>query len=175
MFTRIFAITALLLTSFSSFASSDVVKRFIAEPKAVGETARMTYLFWDVYDATLYAPKGTYSEQQPFVLALRYLRDLDGKAIAERSLEEMQKQGFNDSALGKKWLQQMIDIFPDVSENTTLYGVRNASGYTEFYQGNNKLGEVQDPQFTRWFFDIWLGAKTSEPKLRAEILGLGSK
>lgn len=175
MFTRIFAATALLFTSFSSPASIDVVQRFIEQPKAVGETARMTYLFWDVYDATLYAPQGTYSEQQPFVLALRYLRDLDGKAIAERSIEEMQKQGFNDPELEKKWLQQMIAIFPDVSEDTTLYGVRNAAGYTEFYQGSNKIGEVQDPQFTRWFFDIWLGSKTSEPKLRAEILGLGSK
>jgi hypothetical protein len=31
-------------------------------------------------------------------------------------------------------------------------------------------GEILDPQFARLFFAIWLSPKTSEPKMREELL-----
>ncbi|MCF6441277.1 chalcone isomerase family protein [Pseudoalteromonas luteoviolacea] len=137
----------------------------------VGQTARMTYLFWDVYDISLYSPSGSYNSLAPFVLQLTYLRDLDGEEIAKRSLEEMQKQGFDDEALGAKWLLQMKQIFPDVTENYSLYGVRDENGVTRFYDSEKLLGEISDQNFTKWFFDIWLSEKTTEPKMRLKLLG----
>ncbi|MDK1288121.1 chalcone isomerase family protein [Pseudoalteromonas umbrosa] len=137
----------------------------------VGQTARMTYLFWDVYDISLYSSSGSYDSLAPFVLQLTYLRDLDGEEIAKRSLEEMQKQGFNDEALGAKWLLQMKQIFPDVTENYSLYGVRDENGTTRFYDSEKLLGEITDQNFTKWFFDIWLSEKTTEPKMRLKLLG----
>ncbi|TQF68084.1 chalcone isomerase family protein [Pseudoalteromonas luteoviolacea] len=137
----------------------------------VGQTARMTYLFWDVYDISLYSPSGDYNPSRPFVLQLTYLRELSGEDIAERSLEEMQKQGFDDKQAGQKWLEQMKRIFPDVDENYTLFGYRTNTGSTKFFNAEGLLGEVNDPLFTQWFFDIWLGKKTSEPKMRRRLLG----
>ncbi|MEJ6472800.1 chalcone isomerase family protein [Pseudoalteromonas piscicida] len=161
-----------LLQSFAVTASENVVSQFIDNPKQVGETSRMTYLFWDVYDASLYAPQGNFSKERPFVLELKYLRALNGKDIAVRSLQEMQKQGFENPTLGQQWLTQMKQIFPDVSKNTRLFGVKTPAGYTQFYQGQELIGEVKDSDFTHWFFNIWLGEKTSEPQMRAELLGL---
>ncbi|WP_440056319.1 chalcone isomerase family protein (plasmid) [Pseudoalteromonas sp. T1lg65] len=169
-----YLIVALLFASCLARAELSQVEKLIPNPQLVGETSRMTYVFWDVYDATLYATNGQYSNESPYVLKLAYLRDLDGEAIAERSLKEMQKQGFSDKALGQSWLVKMKSIFPNVSKGTVLYGVRNEQGFTEFYHGEKQIGLVADEQFTNWFFAIWLSEKTSEPEMRAEILGLRS-
>ncbi|MCG9768278.1 chalcone isomerase family protein [Pseudoalteromonas piscicida] len=166
----------MLLFSTQGFASaSDLVNQLIDNPQQVGKTSRMTYLFWDVYDASLYAPQGAYSKDQPFVLALHYLRALDGKEIAKRSLKEMEKQGLNNSSQGEQWLAEMEKTFPDVSKGTVLFGVRTPEGTTQFYQDKKLIGEVKDSEFTIRFFNIWLGEKTSEPTMRAELLGLKRK
>ncbi|KZX02121.1 hypothetical protein JL49_01880 [Pseudoalteromonas luteoviolacea] len=137
----------------------------------VGQTARMTYLFWDVYDISLYTTSGQYEPSAPFVLQLTYLRNLSGEDIAERSLEEMEKQGFRDEEMGRVWLERMKNIFPNVENNYSLYGLRTPSGTAQFYNSEKLLGEIEDPLFTKWFFDIWLGDKTSEPKMRLKLLG----
>ncbi|MBQ4838072.1 MULTISPECIES: chalcone isomerase family protein [Pseudoalteromonas] len=139
--------------------------------KQVGKTARMTYLFWDIYDIRLYSATGRFDSQQPFVLKLTYLRDLNGHEIAKRSLQEMEKQGFDNKQLGQQWLGQMEQIFPNVSDNYSLFGVRREDGSTLFYDNNKLLGEIKDQNFTKWFFDIWLGEKTSEPAMRAKLIG----
>ncbi|KZN69620.1 chalcone isomerase family protein [Pseudoalteromonas luteoviolacea] len=164
---------AAIVVLFSSIAHSAAfdpkeVKKGMTQ---VGQTARMTYLFWDVYDISLYTPSGQYEPSAPFVLQLTYLRDLSGEDIAERSLEEMEKQGFEDEQMGRVWLERMKNIFPDVENNYSLYGLRTPSGTTQFYNAEKLLGEIEDPLFTKWFFDIWLGNKTSEPKMRLKLLG----
>ncbi|AOT10812.1 chalcone isomerase family protein [Pseudoalteromonas luteoviolacea] len=160
-----------LVVSGLANSSENIALDLTKDMTQVGQTARMTYLFWDVYDIRLYSPSGRYEPFEPFVLQLTYLRDLDGQEIAKRSLEEMQKQGFNDAALGEVWLEKMKAIFPDVSENYSLYGVRDVKGATRFYDSEKFLGEITDQSFTKWFFDIWLSEKTTEPKMRLKLLG----
>lgn len=133
--------------------------------------AKMTYLFWDVYDIELYTPTGQWPHEGVFELSLIYYRELDGKAIAERAITEMRKQGFKDKALLQKWLQQMTDIFPTTYKSMRLTGVKTPEGNTVFYRDKEQIGEVLDPLFTEQFFAIWLGEKTSEPKLRKQLLG----
>lgn len=53
----IFAFLMLLFSTQGFASTSDLVNQFIENPQQVGKTSRMTYLFWDVYDASLYAPK----------------------------------------------------------------------------------------------------------------------
>ena len=96
----IFAFLMLLFSTLGFASTSTLVNQFIENPQQVGKTSRMTYLFWDIYDASLYATQGVYSQDQPFVLALRYLRELDGKEIAKRSLKEIEKQGITNSSQG---------------------------------------------------------------------------
>ena len=60
----------------------------------VGE-ARMEYLFWDVYDATLYTPSGILycPKQTPVKFTLTYLRDFDAKDIVKATNEQWQHLG----------------------------------------------------------------------------------
>ena len=40
-----------------------------------------------------------------------------------------------------------------------------------FYFNDNLVGSIEDPMFGPLFVDIWLSEKTSEPKLRQQLLG----
>lgn len=146
-----------------------VVNEMIPEAEMVGE-ARMTYMFWDVYDAKLYAKKGEYESDQPFALSLHYLRSLKGKAIAERSIKEMRNQGLDDQSKLTQWEKRMVEIFPDVEDGSVLTGVVDDEGKTVFYSDGTKIGEVDDSEFSKHFFNIWLAENTSEPELRKALL-----
>lgn len=148
----------------------EYIKTYVPAAKKVGE-GRLTYLFWDVYDATLYAPEGAWQENEPFALQLSYLRTLEGKKIADRSIEEMRKQGFSDEVKLATWHTQMRNIFPDVDDGISLTGVYTKKGDAVFYLDNTEIGRVQDPEFSKAFFGIWLDEKTSDPDLRRKLLG----
>ena len=148
----------------------DIISRHVPNAAKVGE-ARMTYLFWDVYDAELFAPNGQWSAEVPFALSLTYLRSLDGEAIAERSIEEMQKQGFNDKTKLTQWLDTMRELFPNVQDQHNLIGIQTHNGHASFYHNQTYLGTIADAEFSKQFFAIWLNEKSSEPKLRKQLLG----
>ena len=107
----------------------------------------------------------------PLALELEYARALDGKAIAERSLKEMQGLGSIDAALAERWLQQMRHIFPDVKKGDRITGVQRPGEAARFFVNGQPRGEVRDAEFTRLFFGIWLSPRTSQPRLREALLG----
>jgi hypothetical protein len=162
----------LFLFGFSAPAiSAEVIKRSIPNAQIVGE-GRLTYAFWDVYDATLYAPSGALKQNKPFALSLRYMREIKGEDIADRSVQEIRKQGFSNEESLAIWHEQMKAIFPDVQDGTVLSAVFIPNQKTIFYHDNQPIGTIQDGEFTRLFSNIWLSEKTSEPELRKELLGL---
>lgn len=153
-----------------AFADLRTARLQIPDAELVGK-GRLKYLFWSVFDAALYAPGGVWSEEKPFALSLSYLRDLDGESIVEASIDEMRAQGMGDEAVLERWRQEMASIFLDVDDQTTLTGVADESGHALFYRNGEPVGVIRDPEFSRRFFNIWLGEKTSEPELRTQLIG----
>jgi hypothetical protein len=151
------------------FASAAEIDE-IADMQSVGE-ARMQVLFWRVYDARLLAPEGRWDAAEPFALSLTYLRSLDGEKIAARSIQEIRGQGFTDEATLARWYEVLARIIPDVQERNEIVGVAGADGATRFYLDGALIGEIREPAFTRAFFAIWLGERSSEPALRDQLLG----
>lgn len=132
----------------------------------------LSYAFWDVYEATLYAPDGRWDATQPFALSIEYYRAINGKNIADRSVQEIRRQGFTDEVRLAAWNTQMKAIFPDVKDGTVLSAVYVPGKPTVFYNGADVIGEIKGDDFGNLFFAIWLGERTSEPKLRRALLGL---
>jgi len=147
------------------------LQNYFEEPKVVGQ-ARLSMFFFDIYGAALIAPNGEFAEEKPFALELTYLREFEGKEIASRSGDERRKLGVKDEVKLAKWYQEMQDIFPDVKEGQTITGVVDNDKVSHFYFNNKLVGKVHDPEFSKWFFNIWLHEKTSEPKVRERLLGL---
>lgn len=167
---------AVILMVFFAVAAKDVyaneaIRGAIANPAIVGE-GTLSVAFWDLYDATLYAPDGKWDPSKPFALSIRYFRDIEGKAIADRSVQEMRKQGFQDEVTLAAWNAQMKNIFPDVQDGSVLSAVFIPGKHTVFYAGTQPIGTIKGDAFGHRFFDIWLSEKTSEPGLRKQLLGL---
>jgi hypothetical protein len=149
----------------------EVISAFIPSASVVGR-GTLSYAFWDVYEATLYAPKGQWNPEKPFALSIKYYHDIDGNDIADRSVQEMRRQGFSDEVKLAAWNTQMKKIFPDVKDGTVLSAVYLPGKQTKFYSGSRLIGTIKGDDFGRLFFGIWLNEKTSEPQLRRALLGL---
>jgi hypothetical protein len=128
-----------------------------------------------VYEALLWSPAGqplsTEPWAQPLALEIRYQRALKGRQIAERSLQEMKRQGDIDEATAKRWLQAMWGLFPDVVEGSRITGLHLPGEGARFYVNGALKGGVNDTEFARRFFGIWLSPQSSDPKLRDALLG----
>ena len=165
------AITLLFGLQVTMQAQSKNLQDHIENPQKVGQ-ARLSMWFFDIYDASLIAPHGKFTEQSPFALSLTYLRDFDGDAIASRSIDEMRKLGMADEMKLAKWYEQMQRIFPNVKDGQTITGLVDNNKISHFYLEEQEVGSIEDAEFSQWFFNIWLSENTSEPKMRMQLLGL---
>lgn len=168
---KLFAFFAILFFSASPVMAKDIVEKYVPNAHQVG-TGRLSIVFWDVYDATLYAPYGKWVAHKPSALSIHYFRDIKGADIADRSVEEIQKQGFSDEAKLAEWHKKMQAIFPDVKNGSELTAIFTAQKSTDFYSNGKYIGSIIGLEFGTHFFDIWLSKKTSEPALRRKLLGI---
>ena len=164
-------LAALILTPLAAAADLGPASRLVPSAELVGK-GRLTFFGFRIFDAELYAPDGVYDTGKPFALKLTYLRRFSGEAIADRSIEEIRRQGYTNDAKLAAWSDAMRTIFPDVSPGQSITGVRDTAGRAVFYSGSRRLGTIADPEFTRRFFAIWLGNNTQDPGLRARLTGL---
>lgn len=123
-----------------------------------------------LYDARLWVGQAGYRPGAPFALELEYARALSGARIAAASDDEIGKTSAATAAQRAAWLGRMQTLFPDVKAGSRITGVFTADGTVRFYQGNAPLGTIADAQFAQAFAAIWLGPRTSAPRLRAELL-----
>jgi hypothetical protein len=140
--------------------------------KLIGE-GRLRFLGLRIYDARLWSAQPPASDWSaaPLALELRYARSLDGAKIADRSLDEMRRQGDIEPAVAQRWLAAMTQLFPDVKENDRITGVLLPGLGARFFFNGQARGDLRDVRFARLFFGIWLSPKTSEPALRESLLG----
>ncbi len=151
------------------------IARYVTDARLAGE-GKLTWLGFHVYDARLYAPAGfdvSNPSAQQFVLELTYARKLEGKAIAEASRDEMQRLAFGTPEQQTKWLGQMEKLFPDVEKGRRIAGVNQPGKGARFYVDGNFVGSVDEPDFARAFFAIWLDPRTRAPRLRDSLLKAG--
>ena len=136
-------------------------------------TGRMRYFTFNVYDATLWVAPGFSAKQymqSAFALDLSYLRNLDGHAIAQRSLVEMRRGATLTPAQEQRWLAAMQQAFPDVKAGDHITGLHQPGVGASFWFNGASRTVVADTEFSRLFFGIWLAESTSEPRLRTALL-----
>jgi hypothetical protein len=147
----------------------------VAALSGVVPTAPVRLRVWgfEVYDARLWTPLGfrhSQHVQHPFALELQYLRRLEGASIANRSIDEMRRVGSFSDAQAQSWLSSMSALFPNVSQGDRITGVNLPGLGAEFWVNGQRVGLVKDTTFARLFFGVWLDERTSEPKMRAQLL-----
>lgn len=148
------------------------ISRYVSDGRLAGE-GKLTWLGFHVYDARLYAGAGfdvADPYARPFVLELTYARKLEGKAIAEASRDEIQRLGFAAGEQLARWTAQMEKLFPDVDKGRRIAGVNQPGRGARFYVDGVFAGSVDEPEFARAFFAIWLDPRTRAPRLRDSLL-----
>jgi hypothetical protein len=156
-------------------ARANVVPEYVGRyfPARLAGASRLTWFGFHVYDARLFVPAAFRADDpfaHPFALELTYARSLDGKAIAETSRDEIARLGFGSEASRNRWFEQMVRLFPDVGRGTQIAGVNLPDRGARFYVDGRFAGSIDETQFARAFFAIWLDARTRSPRMREELL-----
>jgi hypothetical protein len=149
------------------------IQEALPAAQALG-SARLRFLGMAIYQARLWVGTGFAASayaQSPFALELNYARSLSGRLIAERSLKEMQRQAGLQPHQETAWLAAMVAAFPDVQAGDRITGLHTPVQGTRFWFNGQPRPGVSDAEFSRLFFGIWLSDASSEPKMRAELLG----
>lgn len=148
------------------------VAQFLPQGQVQG-TARLRYLLWDVFDATLWTQAGFRGAQYfeyAFALELRYLRRFSSEALVDSSLQEICRAGSLDASKEAAWTAAMQSAFTDVQPGDRITGVHRPGAGVRFYFNGRLRASVEDAVFARAFFGIWLSPTTSEPRLRSALL-----
>ena len=134
---------------------------------------QMRFLGLRIYDARLWAGpqfEATDFGAHPLVLELSYHRAFAGAAIAERSIDEIERQGELTPAQAERWQKALAAVLPDVPPGERLTGLYQPGQGLRLWRGQQALGAIDDPELARRFFGIWLSPRTSEPGLRSALL-----
>ena len=172
-------ICLLLLLSLSTMLSTALAnsggpKQALPDATVIG-SGSFRWFGLKLYDASLWAVRGSFNpdnwQSASLALELNYARTLEGRRIAEASIDEMKKLGIGTPAQHKAWDEAMKQVFPDVDKTTQLIGLYVPGQPTRFFRNGAAIGEIADPAFGPAFFAIWLHPKTTAPKLRTMLLG----
>ena len=138
--------------------------------KPYGE-ARLRVFGFHIYDSSLWVSGDAYRPDQLFALDVCYARNFKGAALAEQSVEEWRRMGIGNEEKYTRWLAEMNRVFPDVKPGDHIVGVSVPEKGARFYSAGRLLGAIDDWEFAKSFFAIWLDPRTREPAVRDKLLG----
>lgn len=131
-------------------------------------SGEMTWFGFSLYRATLWVA-GQEPGTSPTALELYYRRDIPRERLVQTSLDEMRRLGATDAQL-ERWKADLRRVFPDVKEGESIVGVHYPGCGAAFFHRGQPSGDVDDAEFARLFFAIWLDPETRSPTLRAALL-----
>lgn len=138
--------------------------------QTVGE-ARLRVFLFDVYDSELSTPTGAYEPgQRPVKLKITYLRAFKASSIVQQTIKEWRHLGLAPEQY-EPYLALIDGLWPDIEKGDTLTFIVGTDEGTEFLHNGRSLGGVNHPSFAQDFLAIWLSPDTSQPELRAQLIG----
>ena len=105
------------------------------------------------------------------MLEFDYSRELKKESVIDASLKEFKLQPkVSDKDIGtwEVYLEQVIQPVQKGAKATVQWV---PEGKIIFHYEGSKPAVIENEQFARAFFNIWLGEQTSRPKLRSQLLG----
>ncbi|MCL7462101.1 chalcone isomerase family protein [Pseudomonas sp. NW5] len=136
-------------------------------------TGELRLFGFRIYSARLWSREQPLTENSPFALELTYHRDISRQQLVEASQREIRRlfgTQVSDQQLSA-WQVHMQQAFVDVTPGAKITGVYLPGTGARFYAGNRLQHAVDDAEFARAFFAIWLDPRTRNPELRAQLLG----
>lgn len=133
--------------------------------------AEFSVLFWNIYNSKLYASSDNFNVkniEQVTLFEINYLRDISKKDLIDKTIEQWSHIGLTSSTFGD-YMPLLNQLWPNISKGDSL-SLLVSKHQSAFYLNNQLLGTISDKDFGKNFLDIWLSEKTSQPKLRQQLL-----
>jgi hypothetical protein len=148
----------------------EIKDKFTSE-KPYGE-GTLHFMLLHVYDTSLWTDAKTFSYEQPFALSITYRMNFSKEELTDRSLKEIKHAHTLPDETLEKYKKIFLEIYPHVKKGDRITAIYNAKKQVELYHNGALYGTAKEKEFAVPFFDIWLGEKTSELKLRNKLLGI---
>ena len=129
----------------------------------------------DIYRLTLYSRERDYRVSDHFALEFSYKKSVSKKTIVNASIDELSNATSVNSLETETWRQILESGISDMQAGEKASVVFSKSGNIEFWSENREPILFQNLKFAKNFAAIWLGPKTSHPKLRLALLGKNSQ
>lgn len=139
---------------------------------AIGKST-FSFMFWDLYNSTLLTTTGNYPvsfENEKLIFQIEYLMDIKKSDLIKKTIEQWQHIGLKKTQYSR-YIKNLEKIWPNIIKGDSL-SLLMQKNMSVFYYNDSYLGQINDPYFGQIFIDIWLSNKTSQPNLRAELLGV---
>ena len=118
--------------------------------------------------------KDTDNDGKPDTIILHYdyLRDVPKYATIDASRDEFIRYPHITDEKLTTWMDYLDKALTDMKTDDQAMIVGQGDGTIHFYMENTPPVIVTDAEFSQVFLDIWLGAETSYPTLRKQLLAL---
>ena len=147
-------------------------QELLPQARVIGEGQFRKFGF-PIYDARLWAANNRLDGKQPFALQLHYRLSISRQQLVARSVDEIERihPGALNDENRSRWMAWMKQAFVDVVAGDEIVGVYLPEQGARFYHRQQLTASIDDPEFARIFFDIWLSPKSLDKKLRSQLMG----
>ena len=159
----------IILISIISWTSQAQQEGF-QSPKLIGE-GTLKVLMWEVYDLRLLTDGTPFSWKNKFILEFDYSRELKKESVIDASLKEFKLQPNVSDKDIMAWEVYLEQVIQTVQKGTKASVMWVPEGQIVFDYEGSPTSTIENEDFARAFLNIWLGEKTSRPKLRSQLLG----
>lgn len=133
--------------------------------------AKFSVLFWDIYQSRLLTQNGKFEHlSQDVIFEITYLKDINKEDLLTRTVEQWQHLEIAPE-MYQQFTSPLLTIWPNIKAGDSLL-MRVENGISEFYFNQTYIGQINDERFAPLFLSIWLAPNTSQPDLRAQLLGI---
>ena len=160
--------TLIILVSSISWTSQAQQEGF-QSPKLIGE-GTLKVLMWEVYDLRLFTDGTPFSWKNKFMLEFDYSRELKKESVIDASLKEFKLQPNVTDKDIKAWEVYLEKVIQSVQKGAKASIIWVPDGQIIFHYEGSKPTTIENEKFARAFLNIWLGERTSRPKLRNKLL-----
>ena len=150
--------------------TNEIKQEVFQSPKLIGE-GTLKVLMWEVYDLRLFTDGTPFSWSDKFMLEFDYNRELKKESVVDASLKEFKLQPNVTDKDIKAWEMYLKQVIQSVQKGTKASVMWVPEGQIVFNYEGSAPSTIENEDFARAFLNIWLGEKTSRPKLRSQLLG----
>jgi len=147
-----------------------VMESLVPAAQRVGK-ARFTVVFFDIYDAELFAPDGRLDRAGPYALRLTYLINAKKARIVSQTVKEMKRQTSASAAQIDGWIPLMERHFISMDKGTSADFIHTADGRLVLVAEGRVLSEITDRDFITALMDVWLGPKVRDKSFQRALMG----